>query len=779
MSTPHYWCPGPVFITGGGKKKDVITADDDTRSDDMIEHAHRNIRSDIMSIFCWDSVPPGAPGLDFPSFYFSPKIYKPTKEGWFKLSDDIIKLFLDNGHTQLIRQSTPGTKTASKKSGEFRYSLICRRGRIHQKNTTDGQKNNQRESQTLPNGTTIDYKREIRLDPFSNKQRGIRGNFKNEGKSLPRRGRTEYATENCNKCSFVIPIYLKEGKHWRIPHRQKDTKYHNHLLLEKKEMTVPTDRLSDDTCKVCALGMKHAGSGAAKNMVADLSDVTITGNQAFYLRDKESGVSTTTKRKSPATELMEHLRGDKNLIYKALYHHTTVSSLLAMEKAKQRQMRIIIHKQKKKKSDGNNEAAGKENNTEGESDSSDDDDYYDTDDEDYDSDDSDIVIPVPPALRSHNTAGGYWATPTGARKKRGPNNKFSRDNDLLEELNNEPVILEAETLDEGGTTTNNEVMQLEKNSDKMELGTVLAKISKHKKLKVGQKILVCVGWCRKGEKRMFEMFPSVLMFDVTFKTNNEKRPLGVFAGIDQNMDVFTPMRVFMPSECQWVFSWIIGVAMISLLEREPLSRTKFFLTDGDSKIYRSYDQHKSTVMPKSDHGLCDYHLVNKGLENLIPKLLGWDHDVVKSQISTFKYWIFTWMSINGGVENDESFYISNHYLREWLLEQSNSTDKNIAHNAGVLEVFLVRLYYHKKRWFFPYRKHLMTLGHNTTSPLEGGVNGAMKRKYSKVVLPSMSLKTSMMTQDAQSQSKMNAYHRDTLSTHLSTPVWCNTPTKTQ
>ena len=136
---------------------------------------------------------------------------------------------------------------------------------------------------------------------------------------------------------------------------------------------------------------------------------------------------------------------------------------------------------------------------------------------------------------------------------------------------------------------------------------------------------------------MFEKFPSVLMFDVTFKTNNEKRPLGIFAGIDQNMDVFTPMRVFMPSEFQWVFSWIIGVAMISLLGREPLSRMKLFLTDGYSKIYCSYDQHKSDDMPASEHGICDYHLVNKVLENLIPKLLGWDRDYVKSQISTFKY----------------------------------------------------------------------------------------------------------------------------------------------
>ena len=160
-----------------------------------------------------------------------------------------------------------------------------------------------------------------------------------------------------------------------------------------------------------------------------------------------------------------------------------------MEKAKQRRMRILIHKKKRNTNDGNNDGVGIENNTKDKDDSSDDDDYYDTDDEDYDSDDSEITIPVPPSLRSHNTPSEYWATPTGARRKRGSDKKFIRDKDLLEELNNAPVILEAETLREDGTTTNNEVMHLEKNSDKMELGTVLARISKHKKLKVGQKCL--------------------------------------------------------------------------------------------------------------------------------------------------------------------------------------------------------------------------------------------------------------------------------------------------
>jgi hypothetical protein len=230
---------------------------------------------------------------------------------------------------------------------------------------------------------------------------------------------------------------------------------------------------------------------------------------------------------------------------------------------------------------------------------------------------------------------------------------------------------------------------------------------------------------------MFELFPEVIMFDVTHKTNNEKRPLGVCAAIDQNMEVFTPLRVFMPSECQWVFSWIIGVAMPFLLGKEPLKRNQIFLCDGDPLIYRSYDQHRKNVMPNSVHVLCAYHLVTKGLEKIQPKLTGWDQEKVRSLIATFKAWLFTWMD-PGGVESEEQFSVSYAALGVWLKQHYQSKDRDIKSNAQVLEEFLTKtIMYHKHRWFSPNRRHLMTLGHKTTSPLEGGVNGALKKKCSK------------------------------------------------
>ena len=42
-------------------------------------------------------------------------------------------------------------------------------------------------------------------------------------------------------------------------------------------------------------------------------------------------------------------------------------------------------------------------------------------------------------------------------------------------------------------------------------------------------------------------------------------------------------------------------------------------------------------MPDLDHKLCNYHLVNKGLEGLKPDFRGKDTPIVKGQVATFKH----------------------------------------------------------------------------------------------------------------------------------------------
>jgi len=64
-----------------------------------------------------------------------------------------------------------------------------------------------------------------------------------------------------------------------------------------------------------------------------------------------------------------------------------------------------------------------------------------------------------------------------------------------------------------------------------------------KTVQVGQKILLGAAWHREDERTLFEKHPEVLMFDVTHQTNDEKRPLGIAAVVDQNMEIVTPFCV--------------------------------------------------------------------------------------------------------------------------------------------------------------------------------------------------------------------------------------------
>lgn len=297
---------------------------------------------------------------------------------------------------------------------------------------------------------------------------------------------------------------------------------------------------------------------------------------------------------------------------------------------------------------------------------------------------------------------------------------------------------------------------LKKMHELLDLGETLDAIEQQ--LKVGDKVLLGVAWCREDERRLFEMFPSVMLFDVTFQTNREGRPLGVVAAIDSNMEVFTPLRVFMPSEQGWVFDWIFKSCIPNLLGRENIKRTNVVLTDGARQMYSAFDVNQKDLYPNAVHVLCMYHLVNKGLERLNCRLLGTDREIVKGHIDTFKETIFSWCRMHG-VENMVEFQNSLSFLQEWLTRQKSNEDGeedyDVSHNAQVLQDFLLRnILPHKHRFLVCLRNNRLYMDYRCTSALESQFQ-KMKKKCNPCLAPNMSLRTSMMVQNQQRQAKMD------------------------
>jgi len=113
----------------------------------------------------------------------------------------------------------------------------------------------------------------------------------------------------------------------------------------------------------------------------------------------------------------------------------------------------------------------------------------------------------------------------------------------------------------------------------------------------GDKVLLGVAWCREDERTLFEKHPQVVMFDVIMDANREGRALGVMGSMDCNMEVFTPVRVIMPSQKVWVFDWIFKNAIPTLMGREPLKQTAIILTDGDQTMHSQVDANMPKLHP--------------------------------------------------------------------------------------------------------------------------------------------------------------------------------------
>ena len=314
-------------------------------------------------------------------------------------------------------------------------------------------------------------------------------------------------------------------------------------------MCIPTNGLSKEHQQVCSSTMKHPSMGSAVNVISDLVGHTISND-----------IKCLPKLKTNAEDIINFLQfrstPKKGMQFEALYlyHLVDQSSLLAIEMAKQRRARVDAFQEKNVEELVDNKIA---------------DDVSVSDGEPEMNLNEDLLLLLS-EIRANNNESIYWE-PIHPKWKRKPNREYIVDeNNLQETLQDSTFSLEDTSFDGNGTTEKTTPVEVKKNSDKLTLGDVLVSVSKTHELKIDQKNLFAVAWCRNDERRLFEMFSEILLFDVTHKTNNEKRPLGIFAGIDQNMEAFTPLRIFMPSECQWVLYWIFASACPALLGTEPL-----------------------------------------------------------------------------------------------------------------------------------------------------------------------------------------------------------------
>ena len=155
------------------------------------------------------------------------------------------------------------------------------------------------------------------------------------------------------------------------------------------------------------------------------------------------------------------------------------------------------------------------------------------------------------------------------------------------------------------------------------------------------------------------------------------------------MKVFTPVRVFMPSQCQWMFDWIFSKALPCLLKPSALQQTQIFICDEDSKIYNAFDKFRIRFMPNAIHQLCVYHLIVQKIEDLNKELIGLGKKEVKDQIRTFQRTLLCFTH-EGGVESELELEVAISLLMNWIKHWSQSSNNKLSHNAQILDKFWVK-----------------------------------------------------------------------------------------
>jgi len=575
------------------------------------------------------------------------------------------------------------------------------------------------------------YKTDVKLDTFVNKSKNTRGTEKNEGLGLCRRAPVNRPKTKDKRCEFSFRINLIPGRCWYLPYRKSCYGRHTkHSEVPSKLVPVRTTYMTESQEKTASIVSKHATGGTAQNIVTELGKDengkhhVYTDQQLRYLKKKRSAIADAQgyveKEKTNSERLIDALDkkvAEKKIRYVRLMHKVTETTLLAVSKAQ------LFAEQEKEK--------------------------------------------LRVALERAKANGRDPDDIPDSEKEKFKKLTIGEVLELSAELSlpQHDLLLSYSVHRDPETETHEMPFGLEDIHDKLAFGKNLMAV--RDKLVVGDEIMIGSAWAREDECLIFEKFPEVFMFDVTFGTNNEKRPLGIGGAFDGDMNTFTPIRVFMPSQCAWVFNWIFGSAMPALFGADLLARIQFFLTDGDRVMYGAFENCQRKFYGKAKHGLCMYHLVVQGINRLKAQMKGWDTAKVRNMVETFKQFLFSWMRV-GEIESEEEYGISKACLETWLVRvKENNASEAVKHNVGVLSDFLTtKILPHKERWLACLRQDLLTLHQRTTSALEG-VNQTVKAKSSHCVLSTMGMAESLEVQDGQWDAKMDKYHKRVWKEHQS------------
>jgi hypothetical protein len=196
-------------------------------------------------------------------------------------------------------------------------------------------------------------------------------------------------------------------------------------------------------------------------------------------------------------------------------------------------------------------------------------------------------------------------------------------------------------------------------------------------LKSGQSILLCLFWMTKKQYRYFCLFPTVLFFDVTFGTNNERRPLARGCLLTPDGRIVPIFNIFLPSQSEWVFHWIFNKVLPDVLPPEILAKIHVVMTDQDRHCYEQVvAAARNGLLPNALHKLCAWHKVDRHFVNTGRALVRPSSKYDEKFLSTCTRWLY---SFTNTIETKEEEDYHRSAFKIWLDSQTKVAKPLLQH----------------------------------------------------------------------------------------------------
>ena len=285
------------------------------------------------------------------------------------------------------------------------------------------------------------------------------------------------------------------------------------------------------------------------------------------------------------------------------------------------------------------------------------------------------------------------------------------ESDSISTVDNKFTISNYQT--ESSLTTTNTHNYLENQNGEEHMDLMNTRSSRN--IEPSSKIMVALAWVMDTDRKFFELYPEILMIDVTENTNNEKRPMLLVVGKDADGTTFVVMRVYLPHQRRWIFKWIFESCFKQLLGTSCCSKTNLVVTDGDRNIIDSLKSlmKKNGLFPNASYKRCMFHLVTLPMKE-IPIFRQTTHQ--KQLWLIIVHWC---LSFYRDIESETEYVFSKNLFLYFIknnLEVRSHFDSN---ERELLYTWLQsKFFVHESDFASHLYRNKVTFYCNTTSPVE-------------------------------------------------------------